>query len=472
MERGMTADQVLAALWRRKGLIGAIAAATFALGAAVVVGLPSVYTASVVVRVEPQRPAEELVQRTVSEPVEQRLLTVRQELLSRPVLEKAIQEMNLYPDVVSKKGLQAAVEQMRRDVDVKVEADAAYELTYSAHDPELAAKVANRLPELVASEAKKIRHEQAARATGLFEGEMATLKKTLADWEKAIAQFKVDHMGELPEQLETNMRALERIGGLLQTKSEELRVAEARRSDLARAHYAMDTEAGRLQAAYDQTSRELVAARTQWTEDHPDIQRMSREADGLQDKLKEAAGRMVAERQERARAVALVAQIQKEIDGLHEQADAYQKRLDRTPKWAHELGVLQRDYEIAKTKYQSVVSRKVEAEIAQELEDRSAETAFNVISSAAAPVTPAKPDRPSGLLVCLLLALGLGVLVGVVKDMRDDSLRDPAEVRDRLPMPVLAVVPPLNGKATGRRVLAPAAGGHNAVTTTGRETIN
>src|SRR3954454_5610967 len=98
MERGMTADQVLAALWRRKGLIAAIAAATFALGAAgvgglpsiynasggVVVGLPSISTASVVVRVEPQRPAEELVQRTVSEPIEQRLLTVRQELLSRP----------------------------------------------------------------------------------------------------------------------------------------------------------------------------------------------------------------------------------------------------------------------------------------------------------------------------------------------------------------------------------------------------
>src|SRR5262245_40283309 len=139
MERGMTADQVVAALWRRKALIGAIAVAAFALGAAVVVGLPSVYTASVVVRVEPQRPAEELVQRTVSEPIEQRLATVRQELLARPVLEKAIQEMNLYPDVVSRKGVQAAVERMRKDLEVKVEGEAAYELTYSAHDAELAA---------------------------------------------------------------------------------------------------------------------------------------------------------------------------------------------------------------------------------------------------------------------------------------------------------------------------------------------
>ena len=199
---------------------------------------------------------------------------------------------------------------------------------------------------------------------------------------------------------------------------------------------------------------------------------MSREADGLQAKLKDAAGRMVAERQERARAATLVTQVQQEIDGLHTQAEAYQKRLDNTPKWAHELGVLQRDYEIAKTKYQSVVSRKVEAEIAQELEERSAENAFNVISAAAAPSAPARPDRLSGLLVCALLALGLGLLVGVVKDMRDDSLRDPAEVRDRLPLPVLAVVPSLNGKATARRVLAPTNSGRNAVTARSTETIN
>ncbi len=56
MERGMTADQVLAAIWRRKVLVGSIAAGVFAVGAAIVASLPSVYTSSVVVRVEPQRP--------------------------------------------------------------------------------------------------------------------------------------------------------------------------------------------------------------------------------------------------------------------------------------------------------------------------------------------------------------------------------------------------------------------------------
>src|SRR6478672_6298248 len=105
MDRGMTADQILAALWRRKTLVCAIAAAIFAVGAAVVATLPSMYKATAVVRVEPQRMDEQLVQRTLSELVEERLLTARQEILARPVLQQVIEEQNLYPDIVAKKGM-------------------------------------------------------------------------------------------------------------------------------------------------------------------------------------------------------------------------------------------------------------------------------------------------------------------------------------------------------------------------------
>ena len=84
----------------------------------------------------------------------------------------------------------------------------------------------------------------------------------------------------------------------------------------------------------------------------------------------------------------------------------FQKRLDTTPRWAHELGVMNRDYEIARTKYQSVVSRKVEAEIAEELEAKSSKSLFNVISPAGVPNVPARPDRFGGLLITLLVALG------------------------------------------------------------------
>jgi succinoglycan biosynthesis transport protein ExoP len=110
-----------------------------------------------------------------------------------------------------------------------------------------------------------------------------------------------------------------------------------------------------------------------------------------------------------------------------------------------------------------VVSRKVEAEIAQELEAKSAKSLFNVISPAGVPSQPAKPDRMTGLLIALLAALGLGILSGVVMELRDDSIRDSQELRERLTLPVLAVVPNMHGRAE-RRVLGSATGsGRNAV---------
>lgn len=453
MERGMTADQVLAALWRRKLLVGVLAAGTLAAGAAIALLRPSVYEATAVVRVEPQRPGEEMVQRTVSELIEQRLLTARQELLARPVLQQAIEQLQLYPELLEKKGIEAAVARMRADLTVKVEGEHALELTYAASEPELAAKVANLLPAIYSRQAVELRQEQADRATALFAQELERLKQLVSRQEQQIAQFKVDHMGELPEQLEANMRGLERAGALMQTRSEELRVAEARRSELARARNAADSEAGRLQAAEDGLTRALVAARTSWTADHPELKRLQRERDDLRARRLEAEERMVVERSERIRAERRVNEAEEQIHQLRRQAEVYQARLDRTPRWAHELSVLQRDYEIDRAKYQSVVSRKVEAEIAQELERKSGKTLFRVISPAGIPPEAARPDRLAGLGLSLLIALGLAVLVGVTLELRDESLRDAAQARSRLSLPVLAVVPQLGRGRAEPRVL-------------------
>jgi capsular polysaccharide biosynthesis protein len=71
------------------------------------------------------------------------------------------------------------------------------------------------------------------------------------------------------------------------------------------------------------------------------------------------------------------------------------------------------------------------------------------------PSAPAKPDRPTGLLISLLLALGLAVLTGVVLEMRDDSIRDTHEIKSRLPIPVLAVVPQMSASRAEKRFLMP-----------------
>lgn len=455
MERGMTFDQVLKALWRRKLLVLAVAGSVLAVGAAIVAALPSVYKATAVVRMQPMQPIADMVQPTVTEAVERRIYTIRDELLARPVLQKVIEENNLYPKIVAKKGMDAAVAEMRKDLEVKVEGDSAFEVTYGADDPELAAKVVNRIPQVFAELGVKTRQEAADRAEKLFTDEVDDLKQSVVAWEKKITQFKVDHMGELPEQLEVNMRGLERVSADIARRYDELRAAEIRRADMLRATYGGDSEAGQLQAQELETQRALVSARAQYTPDHPEVQRLTKELAVIRGKLRDADARRVEERNERARMSRVISDLQASIDDLHQQADAYQKRLDHTPRWAEELAMMQKDYDIARAKYDSVISRKVEATLAKELEARSAKDIFRVISPGTVPVRPASPDRMGGILIVALIALGLGLLTAILVEARDDSIRDVAEVKQQLPvLPVLAVVPELAGK-TEKRVLLP-----------------
>jgi polysaccharide biosynthesis transport protein len=453
MDRGLTADDVARALWRRPWVVLAVAGVVLVLGAAYVMTRPRVWKATSVVRVEPQQTDAQLVQRTVGD-VEPRLLSLRQAMLGGPVLGRVVDELKLTPDLVARRGKEAAIEQLRESIDVKPTWNA-FEVTVSANDPKIAANIANAVPTIFAQLTNETRAAQAADATKVFDSQVKELQDSVNGWQQKIIAFKVAHIGELPEQMEANMRQLDRLSGEMRARTEQLRAVEARRSDLVLMRNGGDTESGRAQMVVDQLQQQLASAKTQYTEDHPEVVRLTRELKAARGRVNEADARLGVQREERARATRDVAAIQRDIDALGKEAQNYQARLDQTPRWAAELAGLEREYDIAKTKYQSVLGRKVEAEIAQEIETRNAPRLFSLVSPAAPPAMPSKPDRFGGLVVVLVAAIGAGVLSGVMVELRDESIRDERQLKGELPLPVLAIVPAMNGR-TERRVLMPA----------------
>ncbi len=453
MDRGLTADDVARALGRRPWVVLGVTALVLSVGTAYVLTRPRVWKATSVVRVEPQQTDAQLVQRTVGD-VEPRLLSLRQAMLGGPVLGRVVDQLKLYPDLVSRRGKEAAIEQLREAIDVKPTWNA-FEVTVSAGNPKQAADVANLVPTVFAQITNETRASQAADATGVFDAQVKELQDRVNGWQQKIIAFKVAHVGELPEQMEANMRQLDRLSGEIRARTEQLRATEARRSDLALLRNGGDTEVGRAQMVVDQLEQQLAGARTQYTEDHPEVVRLTRELKAARGRAREADARLGVQRDERTRASREAAAIQRDVDGLEKETKTYQDRLDRTPRWAAELAGLEREYDIARTKYQSVLGRKVEAEIAQDIEARNAPRLFSLVSPAAPPVVPAKPDRFGGLMVVLVAALGAGVLCGVMLDLRDETFHDARQLRGELPLPVLAIVPAMNGR-TERRVLLPA----------------
>lgn len=453
MDRGMTADDVARALWRRPWVVAGVTGLVLVVGTAYVMTRPRVWKATSVVRVEAQQTDAQLVQRTVGD-VEPRLLSLRQAMLGGPVLGRVVDELKLYPDLVARRGKEAAIEQLRDSVDVKPTWNA-FEVTVSAGDPKQAAAIANLVPTVFGQLTNEMRAAQAADATQVFDAQVKELQGQVNAWQQKIIAFKVAHVGELPEQVEANMRQLDRLSGELRARTEQLRAADARRSDLALIRNGGDTEVGRAQTVLDQLEQQLASAKTQYTEDHPEVVRLSRELKAARGRVRDADARLGVQRDERGRAGREVAAIQRDIDGLQKEIQTYQARLDQTPRWTAEIAGLEREYDIAKAKYQSVLGRKVEAEIAQDLEARNAPRLFSLVSPAAPPVVPSKPDRFGGLMVVLVAALGAGVLSGVVLELRDETIHDERQLRGELPLPVLAIVPAMNGR-TERRVLLPA----------------
>ena len=453
MDRGLTADDVARALWRRPWVVLGVAGLVLVLGAAYVMTRPRVWKATSVVRVEPQQTDAQLVQRTVGD-VEPRLLSLRQAMLGGPVLGRVVDQLKLYPELVAQRGKDAAIEQLREGIDVKPTWNA-FEVTVSAGSPRTAADIAKLVPTIFGQLTNETRAAQAADATRVFDTQVKELQLAVNGWQQKIITFKVAHIGELPEQMEANMRQLDRLSGEIRARTEQLRAADARRSDLALLRNGGDTEMGRAQTVGDQLEQQLAAARTQYTEDHPEVLRLTRELKAARARERAADGRLGVQRDERTRAGREVGAIQRDIDALQKEMQTYQARLDQTPRWAAELAGLEREYDIARTKYQSVMGRRVEAEIAQDIEARNAPRLFSLVSPAAPPVAPSKPDRFGGLMVVLVASIGAGVLAGVMLELRDETIHDERQLRGELPLPVLAIVPAMNGR-TERRVLLPA----------------
>lgn len=445
MERGMTLQQVIRGIWRRRRLVALIFAVVFAAGAATVAALPDRYRATAVVRVEPHRPSAELVQPSVTAPVEDRLKTVRQELFARPLIERAVAELGLFPDLQKKRGIEAAVDELRVMLDVKIEGEAAFELSVIGPDSAQVARIANRLPELYAQEALRVREAQARDIAALFDEELERISRKVMGLEQRINAFKIAHLGELPEQLEPNMRNAERTMAALTARGDARRDIQRHLADASQSRSDADSELGRLQRRALDLGRDRTLARSQWTEDHPEVQRLDREIASVEARRSAAEARAQQEGALSAQLKGQLAVVNTEMATLDRELQVYRERLDRTPRWAQELSVMNRDYELLRTKYQSLLSRKVEAEVARDLEAKARASMFHVLSPAVRPLAPFKPDRATGLLLAFLAALAAAALTGVFLELQDDSVRDAEAARD-ISVPVLALVPRLPGE--------------------------
>lgn len=498
--RGLGLASLIEVVRRRRTL--ALLPFLFVLTAAASIALflPGLWTGRALILVDRQQIPESFVKSTVTGDLESQLLTLSQEILSRPRLAKIIEELDLYPGLRRSHSIDDAVERMRRDIRLDFQGDArgrgrsepktvAFSVAYSTTDPSTSMLVANRLADLYVEENIKFREKQAAGTSEFLESQLAEVRTRLLEQERRIANYKEQHMGELPEQREANLRTLERLQQQLQLAHENSRRANERRQLITRSLAEIDQTSGLASAGAsgpNVTPAEAAAARLTLLRQelaHMETQRdrsgdvvaLKEQIRALQAKVAEAQaaapGPKAPRRESRELRVApqnpyIVSLLQQldqanvearataeEIATLNRQITGYQRRIENAPRREQELALITRDYETTGELFRSLLGKRGEAGIAADLEQHQKGERFRVIEPASLPERPTGPNRLRLLLIGLVLAAGASALAVVIAEQVDTSYRSVDEVRSSLPVPVLSAIPTISTERDRARLV-------------------
>ena len=446
MDRTYTIDELWSAVKRRWKVAAVVAGGVFILAGLFVAGIPNEYKARALVMVEPFTPHPDLVIPVINaQSLEEQVKSVRSSVYARSLMATAIEELNLYPKA-RKKGMDAAVEDLRNDTEVHAEGDNAFSITVRSKDPVQAARVANRLAELYIEGNLQVRSGQVTRTKDIIAEKLAEMRGELSKAQAKVTAYKAAHGSELPELLEARYHQRDELAKQIEMEQQFAQEAQHRIDLLGTQPFGKDTEVGRLEEQYDDVRAKLAAMSSTLTPDHPDVVSMKREVEATFTRLSNARARAAANDLELRRMTDAIKRSDKRIQELRVQQGELDKQIAGAPVVAAQLADLNKDVDLLSAKVMSLTSKKAEAEITAELEQKSGPSEFRVLESATPPTMAASPNRTQMMALALLAAIALGAAVSLGKELSDRSLRSESEAGEMLALPVLACVPELGGK--------------------------
>jgi polysaccharide chain length determinant protein (PEP-CTERM system associated) len=479
--KSYTPEDIARIVWRRKWLLVFPLVVGLFIATVHAYSLPDQYRSDTLILVIPQRVPESYVRATVTTRIEDRLQSMRQQIMSRTRLESIVQSYNLYPELRQRGIMEDVIEQMRKDIQVEIVRGDAFRVSYVSEDPRTAMRVAERLAGLFIEENLQDRAVLAESTNQFLESQLEEARRRLVEHEKKLEDYRMRYAGQLPDQVTPNLQVLSntqmQLQNLMETTARdrdrrlilERQLADLTAPDAASLPAVFDIPADPTQLPGGTVVQQLEISRAALRQmelrlrpEHPDIIRMKRlvreleekaEAEALERPLSPSAPRRmspaetarVAKVNELRAELALIdrglQQKQAEEARLRNTISTYQARVEAVPSRESELTALMRDYNTISSQYTSLLGKHEDSKIAANLERRQGGEQFRIIDAARIPERPFSPDRQSLILLGAFLGLALGAGFGALLEYRDRTLKNEDDVIVALSLPVLATIP-------------------------------
>jgi len=475
------ADYVNVAM-RRKWLILFLIAVSVSIAWGVCLVWPKSYRSTTTIILENQKIPESYVKGVVSGTIQERIASIRQVVLSRQLLRQVIDELKLMPsgggDLVREGTEDALIAQMSKSIVVdNSKEQTVFKMSYAHANPRTARDVTAKLAALVVEENLKRREQLIEGATEFLNQELKLAKDELEGKEKAISEFKSRNMGELPQQMEASLRALDRLQIEMSTVSETINMLGSRLDAIEKSIHdfqigdapssvALLTPTGRRRVdkrreQLRDLEQRLAVLSAEYKENYPDIVHLKEEIrklkllpstpeEPLQEEIvvgENGKTRPIADpyltelvRQRNEIKSELVFQRQKQAR-IASQIAELERRVERMPAREQQLMVLVRDYENLQKNYQSLLEKKIGASISESLERRQKGEQFRILDQANLPRQPETPNELMIMLAGLVVGCGIGYGSAFWLEYGRGLVRTPEDAESVAGLPILATIP-------------------------------
>ncbi len=276
--------------------------------------LPPIYRARTTILIEDQQIPEKYVESTVTTYAEERLNSIKQQVLSSDRLKEIINDFNLYPEIRKKYNIGEAVSRMQKSIELENESayvtnrktgksvavTMAFNLYYEGKNPETVQKVTNVLGNLFLEEDHKIREKITKVTTNFLEKEIESLKKKLNSYDKEISEFKKVHFSELPHNNKVNLENVARLEREFDHVNVQLQNLQERKilleGQLSTVDPLLPIQIDGQHVAKNPAEQlkylriKLISLQSKLSDRHPDIKKLKREIKKLEEQVGESAG--------------------------------------------------------------------------------------------------------------------------------------------------------------------------------------
>ena len=251
---------IIKMFWKHKLQVFLLWLSICAIAVGVVYRMPSVYEASTTIIVDSQKIPDKFVTPTVNSEVEDRIATLKKEILRPTNLLEIIKRFNLYQDLRKTAPEEEVIDTMAKDTKVIPERGwtrdrpGAFTVFYQGSDPRVAAQVADAIAALFVKSNLEKRQQHAESTEQFLSTELQQAKASLDQQEVAVSQYKLAHNGELPEQEASLGSALSRLQLELQGNQDAINRAQQNRVMLENSISAAESSISSLVAMAEQST--------------------------------------------------------------------------------------------------------------------------------------------------------------------------------------------------------------------------